>query len=329
MRRIILLVALSASLIWGMRTSSLAGVDLSLGGMIWYMSWEPAWRGGVYRNAGYNLNTGQYSIKEFDMKDINRLGIPMYGGTCSLTLFNRVTISGTGMYGSVTKKINCTSNTLTYIPSPGIGLGGYHTYKRDIKKWDVDTVISVSVLDFMSIITGCKVQGYRYREYHTNFPLDIPFAIKQERDKNNISYGPGLGLGFNIHLYDALYLQVSASGIVMWGFEESPSSYTWIYRYTINRLNTAFLLPMKGDYLSYGGTSSLGFAYQVPTTGLTLTLGFRYQVLRYRQTLHRRAKDLRMILMNRVYDIFDGKYDHFYGLFFATIYRFSFGSKQG
>jgi hypothetical protein len=306
------MTAAALTFVFATASESRAQVDLSMGGNFWYNSWTPAWHKGWMENYATN-DSGKSRYQFGDHPDFKSNWIPLYGPVFSMRFFNSISVSTVFMYGRA--KYDSTGLNmfeivrLDAVKIPTVHFG-YINHRRNVKKFDSDTTVSFAVTEYFSVIAGYKYQGYDYIEKGHYVNIDA-VGISSDKKKRNSSSGPGLGVGLNMHLFDALYLQIAMSGLFLWGKEKTSSSYI---------INTAGELSYwwgrSGSNIAYGGTGSAGFAYKTPA-GITLSLGFRGQILKYGQ-LNRDVS----------FERFKGKHDLFYGLTFSAVYTVSFGREK-
>jgi len=324
MQRVILGVFFLCMIIGLRSPSHSSDLDISIGGNYWYNHWDPAWKYGYTSRKNYNPRSENIKWDDWILNEFKaRHNMSLFGPALSFRFFNRLTISGVFMYGKTFMKSEGYVRKYVFYPAPFDFNIVPRTFKRKINKWDLDTSVSVQIIHFFSIFCGFKYQGYSYNETEHTWLAGEPGKGKaaiDKRKKINKNMGPGLGVSFNINLWESLFLQLAVSGIVMWGKEKFDSRYGPIQINSVvfvenkDPLLTCDIMP-KGKYLACGGTFSAGLAYGFSDIGVTISTGFRYQLLRYYQKVKEQS-----------YDKIGGRFDHFYGLTVSAIYTFSFGS---
>jgi hypothetical protein len=120
-------------------------------------------------------------------------------------------------------------------------------------RYDSDTTLNYSVFRWLKVFAGFKYM--RYDEDLSNEPMYVPFA---ERDFSSYAYGPGLGLGLTIPLSGSLFVLGNFSGLYLWG-KWSGDSMTFIDK---------------------GYNAALSLAYYLPWLPMTITAGYRYQLIK-------------------------------------------------
>ncbi len=273
--------------------------SVSAGGNLWYNWWQPAWRDANYRfYSTYYMSPNPWSQYEWDMPDVNRDSGFLYGPALSIRFLDSFSISTVFMYG----KFNYSSAGNTNITITEIGNGTVHNTTDEcemdisIKRWDSDTVLSYNLKDNYFLLVGFKAQGYTYEE--TLKEMGFSFSTKTRI----ANYGPGLGLGVSLPLIDHFSLFGSVTTLVMKGSEKIQSG----------SASGGQVVEFKnGSFYAYGGTAALALSYFIE--GVTLSTGFRYQILRYIQDES-----------DRGFVAFDGRMDQYYGITFSALYTVSF-----
>ncbi|MBN1533349.1 MAG: hypothetical protein JXA20_11845 [Spirochaetes bacterium] len=169
---------------------------------------------------------------------------------------------------------------------------GLQRYHRDVTRYDSDTSISYAVTDWFSLLAGFKLQGYSYSDYI------FLVANPVRSEYNMMNYGPALGFGVTLHVFEGLYFLCNLNGVFMFGSDDAK------FQYAI-----AFLFPNRGSFYSYGGTAQGSLAYIFSSINTTVSLGFRYQMLYCHQ------RDVAFLE-------FGGKYDSIYGVTLSAVYTF-------
>lgn len=301
-----------------------ANVDLSIGGTCWYTWWKPAWyQAKLYTVDSINENLF-YRIE--DASNFRTSSNFMGGPTLTLSFSDRWAISSIFTLGRFKFRSGNRNNLandkdigLRYIPlsSAMDGSAMLVNYTRNSLKWDSDTTIGYSIIKYIRIFAGLKAQYYKYDESLLYLSPGAAVGLRTLTDTVS-SYGPGIGIGFLVPLYQRLYLLINISGILLWSTEDIDihKTYFWSGNYRIYPVYNS-----KGKFFAYGGTSSLALSYSIAPINTTISLGGRYQLLKNRQKFGN-------IFRNDIgMNMFDGEYDHFWGVTFSVIYTFSFKKK--
>jgi hypothetical protein len=290
-----------------------AQVDIGIGGIVCYNQWDPAWHKG--RILARSLNKSKQVIDHSqNIHDFESAWMPLYGPVLSMTIMHRIMLSSTFIYGTTDFRSDGIASNIAvnYTTSTVTASTGYRMYRRETVKMDDDTTLGFIITDYLYIYAGYKFQSYRYRETSKSLQNFTDPKVSTPRHKSNDSHGAGLGIGFNIHIYDELFMQAAISAVLMDGREESSNNYVA----DISTGGASVFLHKRGHYLAYGGTFVPSFAYRTPVD-ITLYIGFKGQMLQYRQLRDREA-----------YELFNKSMDFFYGLYFSAVYNISFGRNK-
>ncbi len=299
-------------------TSSFAAVDLSIGGTAWYAWWKPAWSDARSTSIVY---TGTPSIFKENSHDFELTSNAMAGPVLSIGFLERWSIQSVFAIGRFKSQSRGLSNNTIIATGDMMAAISYKKYSRDILKWDSDTSIACAVHRMVKIFAGFKYQGYRYEERLDDIMIeDSPMIIRRVLADEVKAYGGGLGLGLTIPLGADFYLMMSASGLVLWSYENIDVNWRKSYVYS-HELTPLPVWPQNGRYFSYGGGASLSVAYNISKINTTLSLGGRYQILFNRQRYNNLINN--DVSMN----IIDKQYDHFFGITMSAIYTFHIGKK--
>jgi hypothetical protein len=319
MKRIMLAAILGFSFLL-IAPASAAPVNLSIGGTVWYIWWKPAWTDA--RAVSNYYTTGVAALMYEDANNFKPVSNVMAGPIISIGFLDRWSIQSVLTMGKFRAKSQGISGELGIVSGAIGGNGEYKKYTRDILKWDSDTSIGCAVHRMVKIYAGFKAQGYRYKEDLQDI-LSGAAYLNRKIDDDVKAYGCGLGLGLNIPLGADFYLQMGASGIALWSFEsiDVNNSQTYIYSTGGGGLDYFILKAKKGHYFSYGGTASLGIAYNIEKINTAISIGGRYQLLFNRQ------KFKNLLDNNAAMNIVDKQYDHFFGVTLSAIYTFHIGKK--
>lgn len=299
-----LLVSLAADRTWSQ-------VDLSIGAVTWYSWWQPAWHDGRQKNQLVGGSPSPYVESILDMDDYPWGRVPLVSPVVSLNFFKRVSIASYYMYGWTTLESQGAARFMQLYPQIRFPVN-YIRMKRDITKWESDTTLGVVLNRYLRLIAGFKYHGYSFDQRQRLVPYGTPSLVYTEQRlvSTTRNYGPGLGLGLNLPLVGGLYLMVNGTGVVLWGRERA--SMKWVVLLPGGSPPIQYM--PRGRFISYGGTVSTSLAYYIDAINTTLSLGFRYQVLRYRQ-----------LDGDVSFDKINGRYDHFLGITCSAVYTFNFG----
>lgn len=319
MKKMIIALFIIISTAHALESKSNSDVDISIGVKMWYAMWDPPWADGKTLQAPLSFNPEIWYPFKLNIRPYRIDPTFQVGPQLSISFLHKWSVSSVftvGKYfalseGSVLDvNIYMLSPSLWPINPPIFFPESY--YRKEIVKYDSDTAVGYNIHEYVKLFLGFKFQGYRYKERIFYYNI---FAYKAEAESHFRNMGPALGIGITIPIYRSLYVIYNISGAWLAGKE----SYQFRYQYTVD--TTGDLIPIIARYgaikfYSYAGNTSLSFAYHFSGSGLTLSAGFRYQVLYYRQ-------DKKFI----DFIDYDGKYDHFYGGTLSFVYSFTVGGK--
>lgn len=269
--------------------SNAEAANIGIGVQAWYAWWSPAW--------GNNEYTSDPSIT---VKQSSRLREPdsefMYGPMVTIGFLDYWNFSVTGAYGEY--KTDGVRRPATAV---------FVFENLDIKKYDVDNALSYMLNRYFKIYAGAKIQGYNYRKMLYQIQETGIYRWREDKHTTYTSLGPGLGIGLSLPLAERLFLLWNNNALILFA-KEKTSMAKYIFDsspMTVERYS------YEGKANMYGVNSILSFAYLIPDSHISITLGFRYQVLYYRQN----KSDV-----GEYY--YDGKTDKFYGVVMSAIYLF-------
>jgi hypothetical protein len=297
-------------------SASAKAFDMSIGGNVWYSWWLPSWVKNITAKGTVDPRFGRiYTDKPDYEMDANFL----YGPMVSTNIRDMISIGSVFMYGHYRA-----SSEGDYINPQNNYSGWRYRYikaNRTIKKYDSDTTVAYHLNTFMKIFTGFKFQGYEYK-YYARWVIN-PYSTqpanrgitKAYGESRVSSFGPGLGIGFNMRLIQNFFLQANLSGLILWGIETADFDPAFSM---FTDFNVTPLRFKKGIFYSYGGNANIAFAYYIDPIDTTVRVGFRYQVLRYEQKNY-----------NRGFSGVDNQFDHFFGFTCTILYTIQFKKKKG
>ncbi len=275
-------------------------VEIKIGGKVWYCWWRPPWGDGVtYAAPGDILPVST----PFKIHQYRTSPAFMYGFTASAQFLDSWIFSSSLMYGNYFSK----SST----PDP-LMLLAYQkfSHSKDIKKYDFDSRIGYQVNNYFGVYLCVRTISYNYIEHVNNAQASVSSSIEYASANSEfIDAGPGLGIGIRIPLYKDLSFVLNLSGLLLAG----SGNYAYRYHYVIGTdITQLFDQFQKESYYSYSGNGYGALEYYIRPAGIVLQLGGKYDIMYYR---HHRVW--------RGFLNYADKYDHFYGISFATIYSFT------
>ncbi|HSV95459.1 MAG TPA: hypothetical protein VLM75_00850 [Spirochaetota bacterium] len=212
-----------------------------------------------------------YSEWEFESQDgstINSEWSPMYGPVVGIDFakdWSVTTVFLTGNY--------------KFEPS---GIPMSINYRR----YDSDTTLNYSIFKWLKVFGGLKYMRYDARDSG----VVPPFG---SADFKHYTYGPGLGLGFTLPLYESLFALANISVMRLHG------------KTTDNNMADTYCIET-------GYNAAVSLAYYIDSMSTTLSLGWRHQ---YFESNDRNTEGGNSKLT-------------FSGVTLAAVYNFSLGSEE-
>jgi hypothetical protein len=243
---------------------------LGVGASSYYSFWNPAWA-----------------------QDYNNVKIDpalMAGPLVSLTIYEDFTLTGLYM-----RSINNPGADYTATPS---GTGPIVTFNTRLKREEGEANLMYALSRAFRIFAGYKMQAFTEEAGRDDVTVPNP-AISLVNAWNNefrIS-GPGAGIAVVLPLTKSLGLSMSTSLIYLW---IKYQGYKLEWGSSMNGIKD------NNDYTGIGNNSALSLFYSLPSINTVISLGGRFQYLRYI------AKGSAPSLGN----------DYYYGVTLAAVYYF-------
>ncbi|MBN2079025.1 MAG: hypothetical protein JW838_08660 [Spirochaetes bacterium] len=304
MKKTLVAFIMTFMLLAGHSSALRAGVGFSIGATAWYTQWLPAWNDGKLFLPPLLMENMPFSmpIKTNTFKTDPAF---LYGPSLALSI-NRVSITSVFMYGRLT------SLSTGYFPSLPFLIAASR-YHRSIERFDSDSTVGYRVHDAVKLFLGFKYQGYRYNEklYYLSVTPGMEGKFDSKGKATMDSFGPGMGIGFTIPLYNNLFLLNTLSVSFLFGSEKYNINWNVLIPLDDSPWSTPGRFSGEKFY-TVTGNGGLSLAYYIEKAGLTLAMGFRYQVQYYLQNAGKR----------KFYD-YNHKFDHSYGATLSVVYSFS------
>lgn len=300
-------------------------LTVSLGGTVHYAWWEP-----MFKNNYLDAMTFFFNISTFKAwSSVHVKPAPLYGPIMSITLFKRLMISSLFL---MTDDFSIRSTT--YRSGFSLNYVMRDAATSRIKRYDTDTSVTVFINKHVALFTGYKFQQYRYRGKSAILHSLGSHMIETYHTGNN-AHGAGLGLILTVPIIDTLSLSCSLSGLYQRAIIDSDGYYA---------LSTPIMpiITRQQAYLRmnvFGGNSTLNLSYFLRAASISFNVGFRYQMLRYYviRSSHKLLNNAEMVMPGSFRSsvfmlasspfiskrMYNGNYDHFYGLFFSAMYSFT------
>ncbi len=326
-------VALICTVLFCMNVLNASAAGMKIGATAWYSWWDSN-----YVEDHFSGRSDPMTIKS--NYSINPA--PLYGPALSFDFNSTWSINAIFIYGSHFRPEGRFYNISDTSPSIPLKM---NSSSARVEKYDLDTTLSWAVHNYCKLFLGMKYQGYG---------IDVSgYAIAPGSVTRNLggeqvssSFGPGLGIGVTIPVVDNLYILGSFSGVYLrsrWALRSSSLGYgdfilgAYGDPYTINYLRT----KVNAAFNAGGLNSSLSLAYVFQKASLTLSLGGRYQLLKFSldglgsqvfnvtNPANQNAALSYGIIYALIYQAqvrktLDSTLDHFYGLTFSAIYSLDF-----
>lgn len=269
-----------------------AAVNATAGISVFYAQWESAWR----EIPGYKM-TPFWTNKQVK-RDSDIDPFLLYGPVLSVSLTDRLSIASSFLWGSnYNVKLNSVYDA--YDETDVYRFRAYSEEKIDnMSRFDLDTTINYVVTSWFKVFAGIKYQGFDY-----DFDVDgtVPsflFNYFVSAHVKSRGLGGGAGAGISLPVYDLFFIQFNESILVL--------DATWKYS-DYSAQNCDPTVPVEKKFTCLGSNTSLNAAYYIESTSTVVSIGFRFQYIRY---LPRDADD-------------DALNDYIYGLTAGAIYSFS------
>ena len=266
-----------------------AGV--SVGATMWYAEWDPVFSN-LVKMKGFLQ--GGMPLPEVSLKTNSAFLIGPMISISFLNKFNFATVFTMGKF----------DGTGTGANSTDYGGGNYSYFNVKTKyistKTDLDSSISYALFRYMKIFAGIKYQGYS-----TDVNMEFSFSgVNTASSQLNVissldNIGGGAGIALAYPLINNIFVICNISGVYMRAYNE--------YSMAIEGSPDE---KFKDEYNVYGGNASISCAYYFASLGVTVSLGGRYQYLKYYRT-----KGYDTYGMNKMAD-------KFYGVVLSAVYSF-------
>ncbi len=290
---------------------------LKAGATVWYTWWDGANRS-ISTGAGTPLST---------LNRYHQVPAILYGPVLSVDFNQRWSLSVIFALGT-----DIRARGSYYEP----WMSGYHRLGNRYFRYDLDPTAAYAFNRYVKVFAGMKLQGYDIdgtsETYYSN-----RFEKSSPKTKY-IAYGPGAGIGLTVPLHENLFVIANVSGLYMRS-DITRKELITVYG-TVGQGNDASSTNGRFAWNVWGGNANASLAWYVPRASLTFSLGGRYQLfwiqlagnhvsnrttsIRYGGVNLFAAQFGEAISEYIARHSYHGKYDHFYGITFSTIYSFDF-----
>ncbi len=312
--------------------------EMDIGAVTWYSWWSPMFRGemlNMVRHIHYVAKDNIQLHNTFKMKPQF-----MFGPIVSFKIIDQLYFSNVFVFSTPYRVVARDIFTNPDYITTGHPLDVYTYYKNTLRinKYDLDSTVSYTIRHFFKVFAGFKYQGYRYEgtQYDYVYTVSLasiisPFYYLGKTRSSSDAYGPGLGIGFNVRIVRNLYALINFSGVYLRSRiatkgERYEISYSKIY---YDRVTMGFNV--------YGFNSTASLAYLIEAANLVVSLGGRYQYLKYyihdsgMRWIHNgyNTPFMATLAEMRIRENYNKSIDQFYGITLSVIYRVSTEKKQG
>ncbi len=292
---------------------------MKVGATAWYSWWDSTF---IKKTISGRVNP--FTVKtKYDMNSA-----PLYGPILAFDFAGKWSVNIVFACGS---HFNPEGRHYAFDGDVGIG-----KTRASIYKYDLDPTLTFSVNKYLKVFAGMKLQGYVYDATQ----LFININTREKTLKNDLgftNYGPGLGISITVPLTHGFYLLTNASGLYL-----RSAFYYNENRIVLLNSSTPFYYSRRinNDLNIFGFNTGLSVAYIIPAASVTLSIGGRYQFMKYRSgkltNMERDYLDsnpIQNLFMNMVWDAayqsimkraLNNSKEHFYGLTFSVIYSIDF-----
>jgi len=246
--------------------------NISVGASSWFSWWEPFWlkKKGVFERSDFNVNPGL-----------------LYGPILTLELNEKIHISSIFFFGQFKMK----GYRASYL-----GEFNYSKISTYIMRYDSDTFMTYSILEYIKLIAGFKFLEFQY-EYKQKLYYSSLYFTKKVKNKFD-EYCPAAGLSVSVPIIkDVFYLIISQSVLYAMGYTFSMDAF---------ELKMPWRSPDKMTN-RIGLNSGLNLSVMFKKVNIALTFGGRYQYFH-------------IVKSNRSVSAYGSKDDHFAGINASFVY---------
>jgi hypothetical protein len=279
-------------------------MSVSIGFNAWYAWWNPPAPDLSHRPyADFASYTGLF----YPLLNVNKININdnvMYGPYIRINVPYNISMSSIFLYGQFN------ANKKDYYNGLLGNIVGTMDKLGYIKRYESDSKIRYSIIDMVSVFAGFKYNHVYYETMSFSELYSTIFSAGKQKILNfSDEYMPQCGAGIDIHaLKNALSVSLDAAFLFCFannsthqkdyiGKSEASSQYTCVPHYTIRQ-------SMK----KIGINTTADFKYTIPIISTTVSVGFRYQMLKNLKKESDKAME----------------YEHMYGITASAEYVFSF-----
>lgn len=302
-------------------------VSISFGPVLWCSWWDPF----LKDDLRYTYNTEIYPLNKHIKSKFSMGPALLYGPTASVEFLDRWAVSGTYMMSTPYKGKRSDADFDLANALDAIAKANFTVYKSDL-----DASASCKINEWVKVFAAFKWQHYDFREKlyiaRDGYSGDLDTNFGESN-----GYGAVVGLGFTASIIKNLNFLADISGLYLRSKVDVRSE----------QLNVDPPGPIsprlyleKERFNIFGGNISTSLAYFIEPISTTLTLGFRYQFMRYyvdhfTNHLYALFSPTSIIVGEMAYKKsrehgYNRTWDHIYGLTFSAVYTLEIaGSKNG
>ncbi|MBN1531434.1 MAG: hypothetical protein JXA20_02110 [Spirochaetes bacterium] len=285
-----LVIAVAATALFGSKERA-ASLEISAGPVAWYSWWRPAWADSQTKSDNPFTVYDEFTLEPS----------VLLGPALSIRFLDRWSISSVAVFSPW---YTSAARRVTVSPSEE----SYEEVSTELFKFDIDLTLSYSLMDYIKLFAGIKYQGYRYDFTVINVPFATFIPVMATGDARTDAVGPGLGIGGTVPLGGGFFAICNVSGI---------------YLRTAVEPSLLGNVSFKEYYNTWGLNASASLAYYLADLSTTVSLGFRFQYLRY--YMDGAATTDSIYYSWTQGSLMGDKSDYFYGITVSAVYALRFG----
>ncbi|MBN1533413.1 MAG: hypothetical protein JXA20_12165 [Spirochaetes bacterium] len=270
-------------------------MQLGVGPAVWYAGWNPVSEDFTAGSSITNWALFKASITQV-RKHYSMNPAFLYGPSLILS-WDRWSLSAI----FVTGRYRVQAGSIYYAPATSVISPSDSS--QDIYKYDLDTTIGYRLTEILKLFTGVKYQRYTLKKRGM---MEAGSLMIEKVDAVLDSAGVGFGVAVTYQVHGNFYLLWNVSALAMVSFVSYDS------QYSIPDLSIFWPYKRTARVPGFGGNSTLSLAYYIEPASTTVSLGVRYQYIRYFPRAGWGIEGL-----------FNNKQDQFYGIMVSAIYTFN------
>ncbi|MBN1496503.1 MAG: hypothetical protein JXA07_07025 [Spirochaetes bacterium] len=254
----------------------------------------------------------------------------LYGPTASVSFLDRWIVSGTYLMSTKYKGSRSDAN---FDAEDAVDAASKSYFS--VSRSGLDASVSCRVIDWLRVFAGFKWQHYDFREKLYIIRDNNSGDLDTNHAESN-GYGAEVGLGFDVPIIKNLNFLADISALYLRTKVDARSEQLNVG--TLGSVNPRLYLE-KERFNIYGGNISTSIAYFIEAISTTLSLGFRYQFMRYyvdgfTNDLYADFSPAMLLFADMAYKYtrehgYNHTWDHYYGLTFSAVYTLEIAGSKG